>query len=90
MTVKKAIKICDYLIEAHVRNSGNIREKVKDWDSNLKGLGIVIAEVHEDVAKCIFAIKKNLIPNCKHPKKMQDMTPGGQRYCMNCNSDLND
>ena len=89
MTVKKAIKICDYLIKAHLKNSSNMREKVKDWDSELKGLGIVIAEVHEDVAKCIFAIEKNLQTKCKHPKKMRDKA-GGQVYCMNCNSDLDD
>lgn len=88
MTVAKAIKICDYLIEAHLKNSKNLREKVKDWTDPPHKTAILIAEVHEDVAKCILEIKKNIQPNCKHPKKMQDKTADGQLYCMNCNLDL--
>ncbi len=88
MTVANAIKICDFLIEAHIRNSKGIRETVKDWTSGPHDLGITIAEVHEDVAKCILEIKKNIQPNCKHPKKMRDKTADGQFYCMNCNLDL--
>ena len=90
MTILKAIKICDYLIESHIRNSSGIREKVKDWkEDNTKGLGIAIADCHEDVAKCILEIKKNIQPNCKHPKKMRDGKKG-QRYCMKCNLDFDD
>jgi len=85
--IGEAIEICDHLIEAHLRNSAGMRETVKDWDSGTKDLGILIAEVHEDVAKCIFAIKKNIQPNCKHPKKMRD-TCKGIEYCMECNSDI--
>jgi len=33
-------------------------------------------------------VKRELIPNCKHPKKMRDKTTDGQVYCMNCNFDL--
>ena len=32
-------------------------------------------------------IRKELVPNCKHPKKMHD-TCQGQKYCMTCNMDL--
>lgn len=87
--IKTAIKITDYLMEAHLRNSKGIRDLVKDWASDTKGLGISIASVHEDVAKCLFTIKKLLEekPNCKHPKKMQD-TCADQLYCMNCNENL--
>ena len=85
--IGEAIEICDYLIEAHLRNSAGIRDKVKDWHHAPKDLGMVIAEVHEDVAKCIFAIKKRIQPNCKHPKKMRDKCKGVE-YCMECNSDI--
>ena len=85
--IGEAIKICDHLIESHLRNSTGIRNKVKDWTGETKELGIVIAEVHEDVAKCIFAIKKRIQPNCKHPKKMRDKCKGVE-YCMECNSDI--
>ena len=74
--IGEAIEICDYLIEAHLRNSAGIRDRVKDWDNGTKKLGIVIAEVHEDVAKCIFLIKKRIQPNCKHPQNMCDKCKG--------------
>ncbi|HET6457665.1 MAG TPA: hypothetical protein VFG24_02155 [Nitrosopumilaceae archaeon] len=32
-------------------------------------------------------LRKEIAPNCKHPKKMHD-TCKGQKYCMNCNMDL--
>ena len=88
--VRTAIKIIDYLIESHIRNSNGIRDLVRDWgDNGQKNLGISIASVHEDVAKALLVAKKYLEekPNCKHPKKMQD-TCKGKRYCMNCNKDL--
>lgn len=88
--IKTAIKITDYLIEAHIRNSNGIRDLVKGWNNDgQKSLGISIASVHEDVAKALLVVKKILEekPNCKHPKKMQD-TCKGQKYCMDCNEDL--
>jgi hypothetical protein len=33
-------------------------------------------------------IRSELVPNYRHPKKMQDRLPDGQVYCMNCNLDL--
>lgn len=89
MTVAKAIKICNFLIESHLKNSKRMRELVKDWIDTPKGLAITIAEVHEDVAKCLLLIKNNIEPKCKHPKKMRDGKKG-QRYCMNCNLDMDD
>jgi len=32
-------------------------------------------------------IKKELVPNCTHPKDMNDKC-AGQLYCMSCNLDL--
>lgn len=88
MTVARAIKICDHLIGYHLKNSKGLRRLVKDWESDSpKKMAITIAEVHEDVAKCILLIKQNIKPICKHPKKMQDGIKG-HRYCMKCNLDL--
>lgn len=89
MTVLKAIKICDYLIEAHLINAAGLRERVKTWGHETMGLAITIAEIHEDLAKSLLFIKKQIQPNCNHPKKMQDVIKG-KRYCMNCNMDLDD
>jgi hypothetical protein len=88
--IKTAIEITEILMHAHLKNSSGIKNLVKDWTSDSKDLGITIAEVHEDVAKCLFTIKKLLEekPKCKHPKKMKDRSPDGQWYCMNCNEDI--
>ena len=87
--IQTAIKITDHLIESHIRNSNGIRDLIKNWESDAKGLGLSIASVHEDVAKCLLVIKKLLEEKskCNHPKKMRDKCKG-QLYCMNCNADL--
>lgn len=33
-------------------------------------------------------LKKEIAPNCKHPKKLRDVDPDGNPYCMGCNLDL--
>ena len=33
-------------------------------------------------------VRNELVPDCNHPKKMNDRIPDGQLYCMNCNLDL--
>lgn len=87
--IQIAIKITDELIKAHLKNSQGIRDLVNSWTSDTKGLGLAIASVHEDVANCLFVIKKYLEdkPKCKHPKKMRDKCEG-QIYCMQCDTDL--
>ena len=88
--IKSAIKILDYLIEAHTRNSKGIRDMIKNWTSDSRGLGDTIADTHDDVAKCLVLVKECIEekPKCKHPKKMRDKTSDGKWYCMNCNEDL--
>lgn len=89
--IQTAIRITDGLIEAHLKNAKGMRNLVKSWNAGTKDLGLEIANVHEDVAKCLFAIKELLDekPKCKHPKKMRDRC-GKQLYCMQCNSDLDE
>ena len=90
MTVKNAIKLCDYLIERYTKHAKGIRENVKyDSSDNIKDLALTISSTVEDIAKCIGAIKAEIVPKCKHPKKMRDGKPG-HRYCMKCNMDMDD
>lgn len=82
MTINKAIKILDWWITQ--------REKVvQEFCSDCKDFEVMTA-IH-DSEKTIIAnlklVREQLIPNCKHPKKMQD-TCGGVKYCMDCNTDL--
>ncbi|KKK72422.1 hypothetical protein LCGC14_2904050 [marine sediment metagenome] len=89
--IQIAIEITDGLIKAHIKNSQGIRDLINDWNSDTKELGLSIASVHEDVAKCLLVIKKYLEekPKCRHPKKMRDKCKG-QIYCMQCNTDLDE
>jgi len=69
--IKKAIEILDYLVEAHIRNSNGIRDLIKDWNNDTKHLGTSIASVHEDVAKCLFTVKKLLEEKKTFKKKIK-------------------
>ena len=66
--IKKAITIADYLIEAHIKNAAGMEELVKNWTTGSKGLGLEIASVHRDVAKCIEMIKECLEEKPKRSK----------------------
>ena len=82
MTVPKALKILDWWI---AQRENVIKELFSDGTDSE-----VMTTIH-DSEKTIIAnlklIRAQLIPNCKHPKKMQD-TCGGIKYCMDCNMDL--
>ena len=68
--ITKAIKIADYLIIAHIKNASGMEELVKDWNSDTKGLGLEIAKVHRDVARCIGYIKELLESEKAKEKKL--------------------
>ena len=90
MAARNAIILCEKLITACNTNSENIRKMTKDWNPDgLQGIGLSIAKSMDDVSDCVKKIKSEIEPNCKHPKKMQDII-NGKRYCMNCNFDLDD
>ena len=82
MTVPKALKILDWWIAQRENVIQELFVNCKDSE--------VMTTIH-DSEKTIISnlklIRKQLIPNCKHPKKMQD-TCGGVKYCMDCNTDL--
>jgi len=76
--ITKAIKIADYLIEAHIKNADGIEELVKNWTTDntntTKGLGLEIASVHRDVASCIEIIKELLEQKPKEKKIVKAIT----------------
>jgi hypothetical protein len=91
VSVKKALKLLDFLIEDETRMYNGMSDPAKSWntgDDNFKKLAKILSDCHKDNIQVLNIIKKELIPNCKHPKKMRDKTADGQLYCMNCNYDL--
>jgi len=81
MSVKKAIKLLDWWINQR-------KEKIKEIPNfNDTELGTTLLENEKTIIKNLELIKKELVPNCKHPKNMRD-TCDGVQYCMNCNLDL--
>ena len=53
---------------AHIKNAQSIEELVKTWNSDVKDLGLEIANVHRDVALCIGYIKACLESEKKEKK----------------------
>ena len=87
MTVKKAIKILDWWIDQRKK----VMEEFKNnWDykTDVEDVAKVLLRSDETVISNLEKIRSELIPKCRHPKKMIDTLPNGQKYCMNCNFDL--
>lgn len=68
--IPKAVKIANYLITIHNKHANGMEELVKNWNTNSKDLGLEIASVHRDVAKCIEEIVKALQPIAPKEKKL--------------------
>jgi len=88
MTVKKAIEILEWWI-THKKQSMEQLKQEWNYDAD-KATEVAKALIKsEEIALYnLEKIKAELVPNCKHPKKMRDRAPDGQWYCMNCNLDL--
>ena len=81
----------DFLIEYETRMYTGMSDPVKSWnigDDSISKLAKTLSDCHKDNVRVLNIIKKELVPKCKHPKKMRDKTVDGQEYCMNCNYDL--
>lgn len=92
MTVKKALEMLDFLIQYEKKMQDAMADPTKSWNvgaDNIKNLAMSLSDSHQDNVRILNVIKKELVPNCKHPKKMRDKTSDGQLYCMNCNEDYN-
>ncbi len=88
MTVKKAIQILDWWIN-HKKKS--MEELLQKWNYNSESPTdvekLLVDTTNTDVSN-LETIRAELVPNCKHPKKMIDTLPDGLKYCMSCNLDL--
>jgi len=89
MTVKKAIEILDWILNNKTKTieefyKPNIIDSKYDLSENLYRTLLEIAKT--DVYN-LEVVKKQLVPDCKHPPEMHDVCKG-QKYCMACNMDL--
>ena len=84
VTVKKAIKILDWWINQREQQINKLETEYKFNDSEIQR---VLFESEKTIIDNLKLIKKELVPNCKHPKKMRDIC-GKIEYCMSCNLDM--
>lgn len=84
MSLKKGIKLIDLWIDHREKSLKELREKIIFTDLEITK---VLVESDQRVIDNLKLIKKEIVPNCKHPKKMQDICKD-QKYCMQCNMDL--
>jgi len=87
MTVQKAIKIIDWWINQKKKAIEGL-EKQWNFTTDSLGVGNTILDMDRTIMSNLETIRKELTPNCNHPKKMRDKTSDGQWYCMNCNYNL--
>lgn len=87
MTIKKAIKILDWWITQKTQGMEKLQ---KEWvfSNDTHGMGKILLDVDKTLIANLESVRKELIPNCNHPKDMQDVDSNGNRYCMDCNWDL--
>lgn len=91
MTLKKAIKILDWLIEQEINLAEGFANSKKSWNRDfdcMRDLAKSLSDSKMYEIKALKIIKNELIPKCSHPKDMQDVDSNGNRYCMDCNWDL--
>ena len=84
MSLKKGIKLIDLWIEHREKSLKELKEKIIFTDLKITK---VLVESDQRVIDNLKLIKKEILPNCKHPKNMRDICKG-QKYCMACNLDL--
>ena len=91
MVTKKALQLLEFLIVYETRMHNAMADPSKSWNienDSIKKLAGTLSDCHKENLEVLNLLKKELLPNCKHPKKMRDKTVNGQWYCMNCNLDL--
>ncbi len=96
MTIKNAIKMIENLRDCEVQTIKIFDESSYDdrysVDRIRKGMARVSQGKADYLAKILSelqTVKMQRLPKkCNHPKKDQDVTSDGQRYCINCNANL--
>ncbi len=84
MTVKNAIKLLDLWIEHREESIKKLNTENIFNDSSITK---TLVDCDQRIIDNLKLIKKEIVPNCKHPKNMRD-TCKGVEYCMNCNLDM--
>jgi len=90
MTVKKAINILSWVLDNKTKTVKEFYEPEllrAKYDLSADLYRTLLKVTETDIHN-LEALKEQLVPNCRHPKKMRDKTPDGQWYYMNCNLDL--
>ena len=90
MTVKKAIQILDWWIGHKKETMETLR---KEWHYQTYEAATGVAKMLFEMDKIDISnmeeIRKELVPNCTHPKEDRDLDPETKKpYCMACNLDL--
>jgi len=89
MTVKKAIQVLDWWINHKKETIEKLR---KDWNiadiDKTTGTEKTIFDAEKTEIYNLEVIKKELVPDCNHPKEWHDIDGTGQKYCTGCNLDL--
>ncbi len=91
MTLQKAIKIIDWLIQQETTLAQGMKNPEKPWNQDfdcMQKLANSLADNKEHEVQVLKMIRSQILPKCKHPKKMQDRDANGNLYCMDCNWDL--
>lgn len=98
MTVQKALKGLQVMIAHDEKIVQGMNKYIVEW-TNLDEkpdlatrAAIILRNFCLDDLKMLHAIQKQLNQdaksNCSHPKKLRDIDPDGNLYCMECNQDL--
>ena len=98
MAVKKAISYIDLLIQDKEDLKTNMIGAVIPppiQDDIVNRFDRAMGTMLERDIDLLYTIKRQLLPEqhrtkivCRHPKKMHDTDPMGQKYCMDCNANL--
>ncbi len=91
MTLKKAVDIIDFTIKRKLEIREGFIDPTKSWnrgDPNISVISTELGRILSDDVEILKLIRSQVIPKCKHPKKMRNRTANGDEYCMNCNWDL--
>ena len=91
MTLKKAVEILDFTIKRKLEIREGFIDPTKSWnmgDPNISVFSTELGRILNEDVEILKIIRSQIVPKCKHPKKMRDKTANGDWYCMNCNIDL--
>ncbi|WP_268544013.1 hypothetical protein [Candidatus Nitrosotenuis cloacae] len=89
MTVKNAVLILNLMIACKTRVKKELCEPgILNAKSDLSAdIYLLLQTVSQIDIDNLEILRKQLVPECRHPKKMHDICKG-QKYCKACNADL--